>query len=246
MYGKNTSEHLAEALERTRRQWQPRRPPSAECEPLPAPVPPAFTVAVSREAGANGGVVARTVGERLGWPVYDRELLQRVAQDMGVRAGLLEGTDERQKSWLQECLESFGSFPTVSDSAYVRHLLQTLLSLSAHGNCVIVGRGAAQILPAATTLRVRLVGPVADRIKTIEQRLSLTHEEAARRVGNIDAERARFVREHFQKDPNSPWQYDLVLNSARFSTAECAELIIEALHRLQAAAVAKSGGQASA
>jgi hypothetical protein len=44
-------------------------------------------------------------------------------------------------------------------AAYVHHLSQAILSLGAHGRCVIIGRGAAQILPAQTTLRVRLIGP---------------------------------------------------------------------------------------
>ena len=37
-------------------------------------------VAVSREAGAAGAIVARLVGEHLGWEVYDRNLLDHVAQ----------------------------------------------------------------------------------------------------------------------------------------------------------------------
>ena len=37
-------------------------------------------VAISREAGAAGAIVARLVGEHLGWEVYDRNLLDQVAQ----------------------------------------------------------------------------------------------------------------------------------------------------------------------
>jgi cytidylate kinase len=94
--------------------------------------------------------------------------------------------------------------------------------------------------PAATTLRVRLVGPVADRVEAIRQRFGISQGEAAAWVERTDAERNRFVRDHFQADPSDPRRYDLVLNSSRFSTEECADLIGQALRRLQARVPAKA------
>jgi cytidylate kinase len=178
--------------------------------------------------------VGRAVGERLGWVVYDRELVQHVAADMGVRTSLLESLDEKHRSWLLECLEAFASTPGVSESAYARRLLETLLSLSAHGECVIVGRGAAQVLPLGLTLRVRLVAPVDDRVRVVCQRLGIPDGEATRWVARTDGERIRFVSDHFRKDSTDPRQYDLILNTSHFSVTECADLIIEALRRLQA------------
>jgi cytidylate kinase len=174
------------------------------------------------------------VGARLGWTVYDHELLEQIAQEMKLRTSLLESVDEKRVSWLQEWVEAFASVPSVSGSAYVRHLTETLFSLATHGECVIVGRGAAQILPVETTLRVRLVAPVEWRIEAMSRKLAISKEEAARQVEKIDRERIGFINDHFRKDATDPRQYDLVLNSSRFSVGECAALIIEALHRVQA------------
>jgi hypothetical protein len=106
--------------------------------------------------------------------VYDHELLQWIAQEMHVRTSLLQSVDERRQSWPLETAEAFltasresDSQAMVSESGYVRHLVQTVLALGVHGECVIVGRGAAFILPAETTLRVRLVAPVKQRIATL-------------------------------------------------------------------------------
>jgi cytidylate kinase len=227
------SERLAYALDRLHRQLQ------AEREAITTPgnflgrSPAAFTVALSRQAGANGSPVARSVGERLGWNIYDRELLQQIADDMGVRSTLLETVDERHQSWLLECLESLGPASGVSQPGYVRHLVETLVSLAWHGQCVIVGRGAAQLLPAATTLRVRLVGSLSDRIKVMGARMTISQAEAEKLVQKIDRERFGFVPDHFHRDSTDPDGYDLVLNSSRFNILECSDLIIEALHRLQ-------------
>ncbi len=126
-------EHMTEALAQAHRHWQERHGVM-----LP------FTIAVSRETGTYGAAVAREVANRLGWPVYDRELLQRIADDMGVRHQLIESVDERQVGWLSECLaKGVFAVPAVNQVAYARQLVETLLSLATHGECVIVGRGAA-------------------------------------------------------------------------------------------------------
>ena len=98
------------------------------------------------------------------------------------------------------------------------------------------------ILPGGSTLRVRLVANLPDRAAVMSQELSISHEEAVRRVQASDRERERFVRDHFQKDPSDVQNYDLVLNSSYFRIDECADLIVEALHCLQRrAANGKSG-----
>jgi cytidylate kinase len=227
-------EHLVGALERAQRHWDDRR---REAAASPAAVPPPLTIALSRQAGTPGTSVAREVGARLGWPVYDHELLQRIAQEMGLRVRLLESVDERRQSWLRECIEAFASAPVpgeyVSESAFVRQLTETVLSLGTHGECVIVGRGAAQLLAPQITLRVRLVGMLADRVAAVSRRFGLSPKEAERRVQEIERERLHFVRAHFHKDPVEPANYDLILNSSRWSVAECAELVIQAARALQ-------------
>lgn len=202
-----------------------------------------FTIGISREYGARGALIAAAIGARLGWAVYDRELLQLVAEGMGLRASLLEGVDERRKGWFAECMEALNSGKEITDTGYARHLVETLISLAVRGHCVVVGRGAPQVLPPATTLRVRFIGDKEDRVEAIRQEFQLSPLEAVRKVDTSDAERNRFVRDHFHKDPADPLGYDLVLNTSRISIPHCAEIVVEALHRMEAQAAAKSAGK---
>jgi cytidylate kinase len=233
---------LTEALVRANQHWQLRhQEEGAGSEKAAAP---AFTIALSREAGTYGAAIARAVANRLGWPVYDSELLQHIATDMGVRQALLSSMDERHVSWLSEYLEGLSPHRGVSQYAFKHRLLQTLLSLAAHGNCVIVGRGATKVLPTATTLRVRIVAPREHRIEAVQREHGISREEAARRVEATDRERDEFVRDHFSMDATAPRNYDLLLNAARFPTEQCAELIIAALDRLRALPAKASVAQA--
>jgi cytidylate kinase len=225
----NPADHWGATFQHLAQHWEHRRQEQASA---PSP-PPAFTVALTREAGALGTSVAQEVGRRLGWPVYDHSLMEQIAEDLGVRTNLVESVDERRKSWLLEMTEHLLAVPTVSETAYLRRLLETVLALGAHGECVIVGRGAAFVLPPETTLRVRLVAPLEERVKVLAERLGLSQQEAERKAVQLDRARADFVRQHFRKDPADPLNYDLFVNASRFTPAAAAACIVEALRDLQ-------------
>jgi cytidylate kinase len=227
-------DRMAQTLEHLCRHWKEKREAAANRSNLMSSAPPALTIALSREAGAQGTAVGHEVGTRLGWPVYDHGLLERIAQDMGVQTRLLESVDERRVSWLLEAFEALMSGPYASEGAYVHRLVKTILALGTHGECIIVGRGAALILPAETTLRVRLIAPLKTRGVAMSRRLGVPEVEATRQLEALDRERNTFVQDHFFKDPADPRHYDQVLNSARFGIAGCAELIIDALDGLRA------------
>jgi hypothetical protein len=210
--------------------WEERRKAAAAQTGTEPPVP-GLTICVEREAGTQGSVIAHEVGKLLGWPVYDRELLEKIAQEMHLQTRLLESVDERHESWLEEAAESFAQVPLVGESVYVRHLVRTVLALGTHGQCVIVGRGAAFILPTATTLPVYLVGGERERVAVAAKKLNMSEPEAARKVRGLDRQRRVFVRDHFLRDTRDPHNYDLVLNTSHYSTTDCAELIVQAAQR---------------
>ena len=222
-------ERVSEALMRAFNHWE--RSGAKSRGHLPGDQPKAYSVAISRQTGARGNTIAREVGQQLGWLVYDHELLERIAQEMKVRVSLLESIDERRVNWLEEQVEAFSHVPYVSENAYCRHLVQTVLSLGLHGECIILGRGANFILPARTTLRVRLVAGLEDRIGVMAQEFGISSHEAARLVRETDRQRAAFIREHFHQDVADPLHYDLVLNTSRLTVAECAHLIVSALRK---------------
>jgi cytidylate kinase len=142
---------------------------------------------------------------------------------------VLDNIDEQHVPWLVERLEAFSSTPFVSENSYVRQLLETILSLGARGECIIVGRGAPHILPPALEIRVRLVAEFTDRVQVMLRELSLTLEEADRQVKTLDQRRAAFIRNHFHCDPAAPENYDLVLNTSRLDVETCSRIIVTAL-----------------
>jgi cytidylate kinase len=190
----------------------------------------AYSIALSREAGTQGTTIAHAVGSRLSWAVYDHEILELIARDLRVGVKLVESVDERHVNWLQEAVEQFCNVPAVREGTYVRRLIETILSLAADGRCVVVGRGAPFVMPAASTLRVRLTGPLEERISNVCREKDISRNEAARWIAKTDLERTQFVKLHFLHDAADARHYDLALNTSGFAVDECAGLIVDALH----------------
>jgi len=186
-----------------------------------------FTIAVDFEEGVPATEVAREVGARLGWPVYDHEIPEQIGHELQVPVSLLDGIEERGQAWFLECIAGFVTTGVPTESAYVRHLIRHVRQRGEKGCAVLVGHGAAQILPAATTLRVQLVGAWEDRVTALRRRLHVDRHEAERRAEA--RQRRHFLREHFHKDPALPGNYDLILNTSHWSVPECAVLIVQGL-----------------
>jgi len=209
--------------------------------PPPQPDPPAEirqslrqfpTVAVSREAGARGLEVAREIGQQLDWPVYDREIIDIIADESGLRSELISSVDEQDPNWLVEAFTSFTRHGAVSSAGYVHHLVHVLNALAAHGRCVVVGRGSTAILPRATTMRLRVVADLGDRVHEIARERGMSEDDASSEVTRIDREQRRFVENHFRRDIADPMYFDLVVNTSRLSPAACADLAVQALSAL--------------
>ena len=81
-------DRISESLERAERHWTEHHRPGESATAT------GLTVAITREAGSPGTTLARELGKRLDWPVYDHELVEQIAQDMGLRSSLLDSVDE--------------------------------------------------------------------------------------------------------------------------------------------------------
>ena len=75
-----------------------------------------------------------------------------------------------------------------------------------------------KFLPPATTLRVRLIAPLKDRIARVAEKEKLSSADAGTRVGQVEHERAAFVQGYFHKDDADSHQYDLIMNPLLFGT----------------------------
>ena len=200
-----------------------------EVAPLIAVRPPrGITVVISREAGARGGRIAKRVGQLLGWQVFDQEMLGYLVQSESAKGELLADVQPEGLAWanLEHARQLEARHLSGGDQT---ELLRLAFVLAAKGEVVLVGRGVGELLPAATTVNVRVIAPLAQRVAYFSQWLRLTPAEAEIEVAARDRVRDALQIALVGSDPAELSQYDLLLNSGRLGEAECAELIAQAV-----------------
>jgi cytidylate kinase len=191
----------------------------------PAPAPRGLTVAVSREAGARGTTVARKLAEILDWQLFTSDTLDYLAHDDTARAQLLADVPADGRAWADAHLNYLLRERGLTADPATLPVVRTVLAVAARGQAVIVGRGAGFVLPAATTLHVRVIAPPDARVAYMAQHLRLTSREAAEEVRARDARRALFLGAALATDAADLTAYDLVVNSDRLGAETAAQFL---------------------
>lgn len=211
------------------RRLRGRRAPGLEARSPTGPVARFRNVCISREAGAGGGTIARLVGTRLDWKVYDHELLEAIAHGMQVPTEEARIYDELAPSLIQDWLLPLREEHYAPQEAYLDHLAKLVESIGRAGESVLVGRGAAFLLPRSETLRVRIIAPLKARAQRLAERMGVSNRTARRAARDLDHRAEKFVRTLHRVDPTDPHHYDLVLDSQSLGLTIGVELIVRAV-----------------
>ncbi len=215
-------------VERRLRQWELQgRPRSTAAEHKTVQTYP--YVALSRSVGSGATEVADMLHNRLGWDVYDKQILEHMAADDAVRRRLYALMDERHQNWLDEILRPITIGRDASRNDYLRRLRAAIAGTTAQTPGVFLGRGAVYLLPPERGLRVRLVAARTRRIAYYGALHGLDAVKAAAEVDRIEAERTHFLAVHFVADPVAPERFDLTINTDELTSAAIVEVILTAL-----------------
>lgn len=198
-----------------------------------------MTVTIARRMGSGGTYIGRFIAERLGLRYMDREVLQLAAERLGVECETLESNRERIAGFWERFFGSLsfgppeGTYapppvPAYSDRALFECQTDILRELAARENCVIVGYGAAYVLPRhARMVNFFFHAPLAFRVRRVMEIYKLDDKEEARRmVEESDRLRARYFREMTGRDWAYADNYHLCVDTSMSPLPELAERLV--------------------
>jgi cytidylate kinase len=182
-------------------------------------------IAIEREYGCGGSVVAAKLAGHLGWKLLDQQITEEIARLARVAPAAVERCEQKLDPLFYRLAKVFwrGSYerslPVEGLEAFdadrlVALMQQVIDDVAAAGNCVIVSRGAPFFLRKHTDLlTVFLFAPRDYKVRFVIG-LGKSEQEANELVDTIDRERAAFVKHYFQNDwPHRPL-YHLMFNTA--------------------------------
>ncbi len=182
-------------------------------------------ITVSRQPGSGGRLIAEGVAEKLGFDLFNHEVIHEMAKSAQVGTRMLETLDSRGVSVLEDWISSLVDDHYLWPDEYLQHLLKVIGTIGKHGNAVIVGRGAGFVLPSEKRFRVRVIASEPFRVQMVARKFNLPTEDARRRVTRTDSDRKAFIRKYFNQDITNPMNYDMMLNTETLSIEACIKAV---------------------
>ncbi len=205
-------------------------------------------ITISRWTGSGGAGIGQRVAEKLGAVYLDRQIIQEVAQRLGISEKAAAAYDERGDSFVDRLTRilwlsttSFApldmgqvpaSYQSMSEQE-VEVTRQMIRETARMGNAIIMGHGAQFVLAGRPgVLHVQCVAPLEYRVQRMMRLRNWTQPVAERWVRQEDERRVGYARQFYRADWRSPLAFHLVLNTSLWSEDDCVDLILAAAERL--------------
>jgi cytidylate kinase len=215
-------------------------------------------ITVSRQFGSGGDEIAARVCEILGYGYFDKKLMARVANEVGLSEGEivdLSEDDYRVRSFMDRLLRRSPSgsaqvrswredtsgvrMPDVKaldEDQAVALVRASVEAAYRQGDIVIVGRGGQAVLqdkPGA--LHVRIEAPFEVRAQRVAEQERIVPSAAQDLVTDRDKATAGYLRRFHDIDWDDPRLYHLMVNTAKWDVEAAARIIANAAGCLPAA-----------
>jgi cytidylate kinase len=182
------------------------------------PSQPGPVVTISREAGCRGESIAEKVAAELGLHLYTWEIVDQIAKDEHVSVQVVSMLDEKARTELEDWLVGFQGTHNLSEYAYLQDLKKITFAIAAHGNALLLGRGASFLIPSEKRIALLLVAPLEVRIRNVMEDRGLSEKDAQEHIIKVEAEHHQFAKKYFQTEIRASAHYHLVINTALVNT----------------------------
>ncbi len=180
-------------------------------------------VTLSRELGSGGNLVAQELSKRLDIPYYDKDIINKTAQEFGLPQDRLIKNDEKKTNSFLYSLAmaqlsgvTNPNFPLndiILDDRSFMFTSETIKRL-AEEPCIIVGRCADFILQNRDVIKVFICAEIEDRVRRISESLDLSEKNALKLIQKTDKRRAAYYNSYTERSWGKANNYHITINTS--------------------------------
>lgn len=199
-----------------------------------------MVITIGREYGSGGKYIGERLAEELNLKLYDKELLNKVAEESGMDLNILEQMDEKQEEcfwytfamslYQQDSLETLTEIPS-NEKIFIEQA-KIIEELSNKEDCIIIGRCSNVILRnKPDVLNIFVYSSELDfKVKRKMQYGNFESElEAIKAIERIDKERETYYNYFTKENWGDRKSYDLMIDTSKIGVDKAVELIKEYL-----------------
>lgn len=195
-------------------------------------------ITIGRQFGSGGRHLGEMIAQKLGIPIYDKELVEMAAKKSNVSLEAVKEIDERASNSLLYSIVTGGwgtkglNVPLfyempLNDKLFIAQS-KIIKELADEGDCVIVGRCADYVLADTNhdVLSVFVYAPMDYRIKFAAEKLDINQSRAKEKISKTDKQRKTYYDYYTNKTWGDMKSYDLCINVEKSGREKAADMII--------------------
>lgn len=199
-------------------------------------------ITIARQFGSGGHEIGEKVAEKLQIPFHDKALIAMAAKESGFSEEVFADVDEKATSSLLYSMV-MGSYAyggriaginemPINDKLFIIQS-DIIKKAAAEGPCVVIGRCADYILREhPNTLNVFIHADKTQRVERILEKNDIEKKKASDYVSKKDKQRANYYNFYSNNRWDELMNYDLTIDTSRFTLDESVDLLIEAAKKL--------------
>ena len=190
-------------------------------------------ISIGREFGSGGHEIAEMLAERFELNLYDKNLLEQIANDKNLNVKNLEKHDEKPRNmWMTRTVHGYSNS---AEENLANMQFEYLKKAAADGESfVIVGRCAETILknnPALISMFI--LGDWENKVERITRLYDMEKEEAESFIYRQDKKRKNYHNYYCKGKWGDSRNYDISVNSSKLGEEETTQMLVEYIMKRQ-------------
>ncbi len=183
-------------------------------------------ISIGRQYGSCGHLVAKRIAEKLNISLYDKNILQEIAEKINSDYEELKKFDEKPRNvWFSRRLGEHSN--SIEEATANMQFAFLRKKAEAGESYVVVGRCADSVLADETGLvSIFICADMEDRINRVIEADRLSEHEAKFTIARMDKKRKEYHDAYSAKAWGVAEAYDMCLNISGMSIDEAADFII--------------------
>lgn len=187
-----------------------------------------FVITISREFGSLGRPIAMKLAEILNIEFYDRDIVEKTAQNLGLPVSVIKENEESARNKFFNMSYPLGNEATDQQDQIFHEQTRIIRELADQGSCIIVGRCADYVFAnEKNCLRVHIYAPYEARYRNCVDILRMDQESAKKTIKRVDKARKAYHMHYAGYVPGDPQNLDLLINSDVFGINGTAEALAQ-------------------
>lgn len=189
-----------------------------------------YVITIGREFGSRGREIGEKLGEALGIPVYDKEVIEQAGKTMGTGRKTYLYSDKLVQQKLEGYYGQYINYNSEIMAQMFEGQCQAIESLAEKESCIFIGRCADYVLKDyKNSLHIFIFAPYSDRYYHLLNEFGLTKEETIKMLKQVDRARHEYYKHFTGQNRGAREGKHLMIDSSMFGVEGTVEILKHAV-----------------